>query len=171
MWNPFMSTFPIKKTRRWIWYFALLFALAFLATVVLIVYNLRQQLKPEQLVAARALWKESGPANYTMSYTTRVNEEAPDHYWAKVRVGKVVDAQYNGQSEPPERRAYRSMEGLFDFIEKFMQIDNEPGNPKTYVRAIFDDQKTGGVRWYVRRVMGSRQRVEITVDKFSIDSP
>jgi hypothetical protein len=166
-----MSTFPAKKSRRWIWYFALLFALALVATVVLVVYNLRQQLKPEQLAAARALWKERGPANYTMSYTTRVNEEPADRYWAKVQGGTVVDAKYNGQSEPPERRAYRSMDGLFDFVEKFMQMDTEPGRPKTYVRAIFDDQKTGGLRWYVRRVMGSRQRVEITVDAFSIDPP
>jgi hypothetical protein len=62
------------------------------------------------------------------------------------------------------------MEGLFDFVERLMKIDSEPGSPKTYVPAIFDDQKTGGLRWYVRRVMGGRQRVEITVDTFSIDS-
>jgi hypothetical protein len=167
-----MSTVPVKKSRRWIWYFIILFALAFLATVVLIVFNLQQQLKPEQLAAARALWKERGPADYTMSYTTRVNEETQaDHYWAKVRGGKVVEAKYNGEPEPAERRGYRGMEALFDDMERFMKKDSEPGSPKTYVRAIFDDQNTGGLRWYVRRVMGGRQRVEITVDTFNITAP
>jgi hypothetical protein len=165
-----MSAVTVKKSRRWIWYFVILFILATLASVVLVVFNLQQQLKPEQLAAARALWKERGPADYTLSYTTQVNEEAKDHYWAKVRDHKVVESRYNGEPEPPERRGYRGMEGLFDFMERFMKIDTEPGSPKTFVRAIFDDQKTGGLRWYVRRVMGGRQRVEITVDTFTIDS-
>jgi hypothetical protein len=166
-----MSTVPPKKNRRWIWFFVVVFLLALLATVALVVFNLRQQLRPEQLAAARKMWAERGPRDYTMAYTTRVNEEAePAHYWVEVRQGRVVLSKYNGQPEPPERYAYRSMDGLFDFIEKFMQMDSEPGALKTYVRGIFDDQKTGGLRWYVRRVMGSRQRVEITVDSFTIDS-
>ena len=167
-----MSSPPARRNRRWIWYFVLLFTMAFVATVVLIVFNLQQQLKPEQLAAARKLWKEAGPADYTMSYSMRVNENAdPDRYSVKVRNGRVLEAQYNGQAEPPERYHYRGMEGLFDFIEEFMKIDSEKGSPKTYVRAIFDDQKTGGIRWYVRRVMGGRHRVEITVDSFTIDGP
>ena len=142
-----------------------------MATVVLITFNLRQQLKPEQLEAARKMWTEHGPRDYTLAYTIQVNEEPePDHYWVKVRHGRVVESKYNGQPEPAERYPYRGMDGLFNFVEKFMQIDSEPKSPKTYVRGIFDDQKTGGLRWYVRRVMGGRQRVEIKVDSFTIDS-
>jgi len=161
-----------KKNRSWIWYFVVLFVLAISATVILIVFNLRQQLKPEQLQAARAMWKDKGPRDYTIAYTMRVNEEPdPDQYWAKVRGGQVVESKFNDQPEPVERRYYRSMDSLFDYVERFMKIDSEKDSPKTYVRAIFDDQKTGGLRWYVRRVMGGRHRVEITVESFTIDTP
>jgi uncharacterized membrane protein len=97
-----MSTAPAKKNRRWIWFFVVVFVLALLATVVLVVFNLQQQLKPEQLSAARKLWSEKGPRDYTMTYTTRVNEETElDRYWVQVRGGRVVLAKYNGQPEPP----------------------------------------------------------------------
>src|SRR5437868_14091986 len=103
-----MSSVIIKKSRGWIWYFVILFTPALVATIALIVFNLQQQLKPEQLAKARALCKERAPANYTMSYTTRVNEETKaDHYWVKVRGGKVALAKYNGEPEPPARRGDR----------------------------------------------------------------
>lgn len=165
-----MTTVPAKKNRSWIWFFVVVFAMAFVATVVLVVYNLRQQLKPEQLAAARALWKQNAPPNYTMAYTTSVNREADEHYQVKVRDGKVVESIANGTVEPPERWPYRGMEPLFDFVEKFMKIDSDPDNPRTFVRAIFDDRKTGALRWYVRSVMGERHRVEITVTAFSLDN-
>ncbi len=167
-----MNPAPGKKNRRWIWFFVVVFTMAAAATVVLIVFNLRQQLKPEQFTAARKLWKEQGPAAYTMSYTIRVNDSGEvDTYWAKVRAGQVVESRFNGQPEPPERYSYRGMDALFDFIERFIRIDSEPNKPKTFVRAIFDERKTGGLRWYVRRVMGGRERVEITVETFTIDGP
>ncbi len=159
------------RTHRWIWFFVILFVLAITATTVLIVFNLKQQLRTEQLQAARKLWNESGPKNYTLVYTTRVNEESrEDEYWVKVREGRAVESKHNGQPEPPERLPYRGMEGLFDIAERFMKIDGAKDAPKTFVRAIFDDQKTGGLRWYVRRVMGTRQREEITVTRFTIDT-
>jgi hypothetical protein len=167
-----MATSPVKKNRRWIWFFVVVFALAFLATAVLIVFNLAQQLRPEQLEAARKRWREQGPRDYTMTYTTRNNgDKDGDHFWVKVRGGRVVQSKYNGQPEPPERFPWRSMDALFDYIEKFMRIDEEPGRPKVYVRAIFDDQKAGSLLSYVHRVMGSGQRAEITVDTLTIDAP
>jgi hypothetical protein len=202
-----MAPSPAKKNRRWIWFFVVVFTMAVAATAVLIAFNLRQQLKPEQLAAARRLWREhealpvlrastvglmasplghgalvapaalfpgrseQGPRHYTLSYTTRVNGESESHYWVKVRAGKVVESKYNGQPEPRERFPYRGMEELFREIESYLTIDRTPGSPKTYVRAIFDDKKTGGLRWYVRSVMGQRQRVEITVDTFTVDTP
>ncbi len=164
-------TTVVPKTHRWIWFFVVLFVLAIAATTVLIVFNLKQQLKPEQLRAARKLWNENGPKDYTLVYTTRVNDESrEDQYWVKVRGGRAVESTFNGQQEPPERLPYRSMDALFDIAERFMKIDSEKEAPKTFVRAIFDDQKTGGLRWYVRRVMGTRQREEITVTQFTIDT-
>src|SRR5947209_5877351 len=131
---PVMTSPPAKKNHRWIWYFAVIFVMALVATVALIVFNLQQQLRPEQLAAARRMWKEKGPSAYTLSYTTRRNDEPdPDHYAVKVRGGKVVEAAFNGQPESPQLFHYRGMEGLFDIIERFMRIDSEAGNPKTYV--------------------------------------
>ena len=161
-----------KKNRRWIWYFVVLFVLAVAATVVLIVFNLQQQLKPDQLRAARNMWSEKGPSDYTLVYTTRVNEDThEDQYWVKVRGGRAVESTFNGQPEDPERLPYRGMQALFDFVERFMKLDSEKEAPKTFVRAIFDDQKTGGLRWYVRRVMGSSERIEINVQLKRLGEP
>ena len=164
-----MTTAP-KKNRGWIWYFVVLFVMAIVATTVLVVFNLRQQLTPEQLEAARQMWKEKGPRDYSMTYTIRKNAEPDaDQYEVKVRGGRTVESRFNGQPESPERFGYRTMDALFNDIERFMKHDSEKGSPKVYVRAIFDVQKTGGIRWYVRRVMGGRQRQEITVERFTID--
>jgi hypothetical protein len=165
-------TLPVKKNRRWIWFFVVVFTLAILATVTLVVFNLQQQLTPEQLAAARKLWSEKGPRDYTMTYTTRVNEDTNlNHYWVKVRGGKVVASTYNGSPEPSELLHYRGMDGRFDDIERFMKLDSEKGSPKVFVRAIFDGQNAGALRSYVRRVMGGRQRVEINVDPLIMDGP
>ena len=167
-----MAIPPVKKNRRWIWFFVVVFTLAILATVTLVVFNLQQQLTPEQLAAARKLWKEKGPRNYTMTYTTRVNEDTNlSHYWVKVRGGKVVASKYNGNPESSELLHYRGMDGLFDDIERFMMKDSEKGSPKAFVLAIFDSQNAGALRKYVHRVMGGRHRVEINVDPLTVDAP
>ncbi len=158
---------PAKKNRAWIWVFVVMFGMAIVGSVVLIRFNLEQQLKPEQLEAARKLWRESGPANYTYTYTILRNEEPqPDRYQVMVRDGKVVNSKFNNQEEEARLFPHRSMDALFDYIERFMRIDSEKNAPKTFVRAVFD-QKTGAALWYVRRVMGGRQREEITVEAFT----
>jgi len=167
-----MAIPPVKKNRRWIWFFVVVFTLAFLATVTLVVFNLQQQLTPEQLAAARKLWSEKGPRDYTMTYTTRVNEDTNlNHYWVKVRGGKVVASKFNGNPQSSELLHYRGMDGRFDDMERFMIKDSEQGSPKVFVRAIFDGQNASALRSYVRRVMGGRQRVEINVDPLTIDGP
>jgi len=162
---------PARKNRRWIWYFVVVFTLAILASIGLIAFNWQQQLRPEQLEAAHKLWKDKGPPDYTMSYTNHVyGRPVGDHFWVRVRKGKVVESRYNGEPEPPERLGYRGMEGLFDDMEKFMRKDSDKSGPKTFVRAIFD-RKTGALLSYVRSVMGGRERVEISVDTFTVDEP
>ena len=134
--NTFMSAL---KNRRWIWVFVVFFGLAIVATVILIAYNLGQQLKPEQLAAARQLWNEKGPRSYTMAYTVRRNEsEDLDHYVVKVVNRRVVASEFNGRPEEPGRFGYRGMDSLFDDIERFQTQDREPGKPRVFVRAIFD---------------------------------
>ena len=165
---------PPKKNHRWIWFFVVVLVLAVAATVLLIVFNLQQQLKPEQLAAARALWKEKGPRDYTLSYveySLRDNDNNEAHYQVKVRGGRVVESIYNGKPELPALLPYRSMDALFDTIENYMKMDSAPNQPRVFVRAIFDDLKTGGLRLYIRRIMGERKRVEILINQFTIDAP
>lgn len=155
------------RNRGWIWYFVLLAVLTTAATASLIVYNLRQQLQPEQLVEARKLWKEKGPSDYRLDYTVQKGTDAgKDRYSVLVRGGKVVAASVNGQEEPAERFRYYGIPALFDFMEDFLEIDTKKGK-KNYSRALFatDD---GHPLWYVRRVMGTSERVEIHMDDFQI---
>lgn len=164
-----LITMNTHNNRGWIWFFVILTALAVSATVILIVFNLQQQLKPEQLEAARQLWKKNDIRDYTMTYTVRTNDqEKADRYFVKVQGGKVVEAKFNGQAEPAGRLHHYGMDRLFAYIEDFHKIDSEKGKPRTFVRAIFDEQKTGGLRWYVRRVMGGNERQEITVGSFQV---
>lgn len=153
-----------KKNNNWKWFFAIVFALALFTAVSLIWWNLRLQLKPEQLEANRKLWEAHGPADYVMVYTTHRNEEATsDHYVVKVRQKKAYEVIVNGIPEPQERLEYQSMDALFNYIERFMELDGEKGKPRTYARAHFDES-TGAIRSYVRRVMGKTERLEINVE-------
>jgi hypothetical protein len=154
----------MNKTHRWIWFFLVLIGLGLVAMATLIVYNLGQQLKPEQLAAARRLWRERGWRSYQLAYTIKRGiDKNKDTYVVRVRAGKVVSSTVNGRSE--ERRLFsaRGMEALFDDIERFQKLDSEPGKPRTFTRARFDENN-GALREYVRRVMGGQERTEITVD-------
>jgi len=153
-----------KPNRGWIWYFAVLIFLSILATTTLIVYNLRLQLKPEQLEAAHKLWDQKGPRDYTLTYLVRKNDETTtDRFVVTVKGGAAVQSQFNGVAEEPERLPHRGMGAMFNDVERFMENDTKAGAPRVYVRAIFDEQN-GAILWYVHRVMGGTQRVEITVE-------
>jgi hypothetical protein len=154
----------MPRNRGWIWFFLILAGLTVAAIVTLVVYNLGQQLKPEQLAEARKLWVENGLKSYQLSYTVKrgVEQEA-DHYLVRVRDGKVISASVNGHAEPAGRLHHYGMLRLYDFIDRFLKLDAEPGKPRTYTRALFD-ANTGGLRWFVRRVMGGHERLEIVVD-------
>ena len=65
-----------------------------------------------------------------------------------------------------DMRIFHSISGLFHDIDRFMNMDQKPKAPKVYVTLKYDDQ-TGRVIEYIRRVMGTRQRVQITVEKFT----
>ena len=158
---------PPKKNRKWIWYFAVLAVLTIIATATLAIYNIRQQLKPEQVNVAIALWNAKGPKDYVLVYTakkTDLSGDTDDHYVVKVKDGQAYEVLLNGLPLVEERQlAYFGMNRLLQYIERFMEIDAEPGSPKTYRRGDFDG-KTGALLRYVRRVMGTRQRLEITVE-------
>lgn len=156
---------PVMRTnRRWIWFFLALIVLSVTAVTSLIVFNLRQQLKPEQLAAARQLWAENKPTSYQLAYTIKKGTEAKaESFVVRVRDGKVVSVSLDGR--PLEKRlfAYYGMDALLDFINDSLESDAKPGRPRTFTRGVFDPAN-GALRGYVRRVMGGSERVEITVD-------
>ena len=49
-----------------------------LATVILVRFNLWQQLQPDQLARARQVWKEKGPHSYGLVYSKKITEESRD---------------------------------------------------------------------------------------------
>ena len=160
-----------KKNRNWLWYFLVLAVLTIIATTTLAIYNLRQQLKPEQLDAAIDLWRAKGPAEYVLVYLAKKTEQSgdmEDHYVVKVKGGKAFEVLVNGLPLAEERQlAYYGMHRLLQDIERFMELDAEPGRPKTFTRGDFNG-KNGALLRYVRRVMGSRQRLEITVESLEL---
>jgi hypothetical protein len=159
------------KNRSWVWYFVIVVALSILATVIIIGYNLAQQLTSEQLHAAMQKWQDNGPRDYELQYVVkRSGSNEPDQYVVKVKEGMVVSATLNKYPLKYHQLENHSMTQLLKDIQAFMEKDAEAGTPWTFTRALFDE-KDGHLLWYVRRVMGSRERVEIEVKEFKVLSP
>ena len=158
---------PPHRHYGWVWYFAVLAVLTVAAISILIWYNLRQQLKPEQLAEAKALWKKNRPSNYDLTYTKKGS--ATGTFALEVRNGKVVSVTLDGRpitrdDRPLDPSLYSryDMTGLLDDIDQFSRLDAEPGRPRTFTVAVFDPED-GHLIHYVRRVMGSTERIEINV--------
>ena len=150
----------------WLWFFVILVLLTVLATVILVRFNLWQQLQPDQLARARQLWKEKGPHSYRLVYSKKITEESresrTEDYDVEVRDGVVAQIKVNGRLEPANRHPSHTMDDLLNLVAANLERDQDKGRPRTYTRALFQGDN-GGLRWYVRRVMGSKERVEIEV--------
>jgi len=164
---------PPQQSYRWVWYFVVLVILTVAACTILVWYNLRQQLKKEDLEAARSRWKANRPPDYDLSYTKRGS--ASGTFFVKVRHGTVVTVTLDGreitQGDKPidPSRFYRyDMTALMDDIETFLEKDAEPGRLRTYTVATFDPTDGHLVR-YVRRVMGTSERIEINAQLRKLD--
>jgi hypothetical protein len=166
-----IPTRPPRNRYGWIVYFVLVFAASIGVMVFMIGFNLSIQLKPEQLDNAWQIWQKYGPKDYDMVYTEKHSpDDTTTNFVVKVRSGKVQRVLMNGkpleksEDQQDDPRIFHSMDNLFRTIQRFMDMDAKDG-AKNYVTAMFDAE-TGGVRKYTRRVMGSRQRVEIVVTEF-----
>jgi hypothetical protein len=164
---------PPQQSYRWVWYFVVLVLLTVAACTILVWYNLRQQLKKEDLQKAREQWKRHRPLNYDLHYTKRGS--ASGTFAVQVREGKVTSVTLDGQEitqddKPidPSRYPRYDMTALLDDIETFLEEDAEPGRPRTYTVATFDPADGHLVR-YVRRVMGTSERIEINAQLKKLD--
>lgn len=159
----FGRTTPTPRRRRYgLWFCLITFLLAIVASATLIVYNIRQQLRPEDLEKAWQLWKAKGPTDYELVYEVRRQDSPPETYVAQVRQRRTRAAWRNEQPLEARLLSYYNMDALFAQIQAFLQQDAQPQRPRVFTRAIFDPQD-GHLHWYVRRVLGSSERVEITV--------
>jgi hypothetical protein len=157
----------VARSRRWVLYFLVLAALGAVAVTVPIVYNRSIQLTPEQVREAKARWEANGPADYDLHFQERVGGGPVDTYRVEVRGGRVVEVRAvepGGQVveledlAPEEAQAY-SVPGLFRQIERDLEEDLRDGERRNFATASFDKQ-TGHPTRYVRRVRGSKERLE-----------
>jgi hypothetical protein len=163
----------------WIAYFAFLIIASVGVTGWMIYFNLSIQLKPEELTQAHQRWKEHGPRDYTLVYTQALDDDPTvTKFVVKVRAGEITEMFVNGkakniQSDLPMRYndvlLGHSMDDLFRAAEHFMEIDQRPDATKVYVTALFDP-KTGGMLRYVRRVMGTKMRIERKIELQDVDA-
>jgi hypothetical protein len=151
-----------SRRRAWIWFFVLLGILTVAAVSVQIWYNSRQLLTPAKLAEARSRWQERGPSDYDMDYIIKKTSEVDDVYTVHVRNSKVTEAARNGAALPERLYRYQTMPALFAFIEEFLERDSQPGTSRVFAVANFDRQDGHLIR-YVRSVMSTRERQEITV--------
>ncbi|HZZ80345.1 MAG TPA: hypothetical protein VFE62_17670 [Gemmataceae bacterium] len=160
---------PPPPNNAWIYFFAFLVVASVTVTLFMIWFNNSIQLKRPELDAAYKLWKEKGPKTYNLVYTEQLNND--DHktkFFVKVRDGKVQEVLMDGKPLEPTKedgevhdpRPYHSMDAKFRDVERFMSIDEKKDAPRVYVIATFDPE-TGAILRYIRRVMGTTQRVEL----------
>jgi hypothetical protein len=158
---------PKKANYAWVYFFTFLIIASVGVTWITIAYSNAQQLTREKLDAAENLWNEKGPKSYKLVYTKEIHGEKLVTFSVTVHQRKVTDVLMDGKpleknpDQTDDPKIYHSMEAQFLAIQRFKDLDDKPGAPKVYCVAIFDMQTTGAVRKYVRRIMGTQQRVEL----------
>jgi len=148
-----------RRSRGWLWFFVILIALTITSITVQISFNLSQQLTQQKLEAARAHWREAGPRDYDLEYTIE-KIGSKETFQVQVRDSKVVASTRDGQPEEPRLFRYRDMLYLFTLMEDFLEHDTQPGMPRTFASAIFDQADSHVIR-YVRSVKSTLERQEI----------
>src|SRR5438874_1509018 len=124
------------RPKRWIWFFLFLAVVPAALLAVEIWFNLHQQLTPERLAEARALWDQAGPRDYVLDYAVRRDYEpdpvqrAPEKSTVRVKDGRVeVVSGADGEAE------LGSMDDLFARVGRDLRADREAGAPRAFVKA------------------------------------
>jgi hypothetical protein len=162
------------KNRNWIWFFVVMAVLAVIAAAIPLIYNLRQQLTLAELQAARERWQQNGPKSYVMEYSK--HGSATGSFVVTVRAGQVESVIMKTSPEdvgrPIEKRqyGYHDILGIMEDIERFLEMDAQPGAPRAFNRAGFDPQ-TGQLRHYTRSVSATGQSLQILVTRLEPLAP
>lgn len=166
-----------RHSRRWLAFFVVLAALAIVALIAPLIYNLSVQLRPEQLSAARQRWQENAHANYDLEYLLKNRREGQEEKMSsrvQVRGGRIVAVAEEGElvyvdpslalvagcgglalaADNPERYG---MEALFDEIETALR-QRAPADRRFYLKADFE--KDGHPSHFVSYDPHTKGRVE-----------
>ena len=171
---------PVRQNRLWLIYFLVVIVLSVAATAALWYFNVSIQLTPEELAEERQLWKEKGPSDYFLAYLRLEDEESTGKlYQVEVHGGKVTQAREHTvnvragrETDPPgegrtltvEEGQQHTMDRLFDLVQAQLDQDQKVGR-RVYRRARFHPDN-GALLEYVHRPMGTRQRLQISVQAF-----
>jgi hypothetical protein len=98
-----MRTAP--RRRSWIWFFLALVVLGTTALTIEIGYNLIQQLTAPKLEAARATWRQNGPADYDFTYTVTRQAREPADVLITFQSGRVAEVAVESSDWIPELAA------------------------------------------------------------------
>jgi hypothetical protein len=174
------------RPRPYVWFFAVLALLGAAAVTIPIVYNLRIQLKPEQVAEARHRWQTNGPRDYDWGLLVQAERDGEsDEHHVLVRHGRVCWVARRGEAlTSTEQRTLLgagigpglaawtgrglseaelqpwSVEGLFDQMEEGL-AENVRAGGRNYATASFD-ARDGHPTHYVRRIKATKERLELT---------
>jgi hypothetical protein len=154
--------------------FVILAVLAGAAVTLPLVYNLGQQLRGADLEAARRRWRDSGPADYDLSYSiTWDRERLPERHIVLVRGGRVAYASCEGEVTALApvlagavglpagglgQGGARDVPAIFDHIEALLA--EQSTNPRRdFLVAVFDPVQ-GYPRRFIYRARGTSRREE-----------
>jgi hypothetical protein len=101
------------RRRGWVVFFAALFLLAAAAISLQVWFSLHQQLTPEALERARALWRAKGPADYDLKYTVARQSRSGESLQAENRRDRVAEVKVNGQRLEPDLYPFHDLTPLF----------------------------------------------------------
>jgi hypothetical protein len=104
---------PRPRSRPWLVFFAVLALLAASAVGLETWYNLRQQLTPEALEQARALWRQQGPADYDLRYRVARQDRSGERLRARLRDGTLAGVEADGTPLEPDLYAFHNLAPLF----------------------------------------------------------
>ena len=131
----------------------ILAALAAAAVTIPLAYNLSRQLTPEQVTAARTLWRAHGPRDYDLDYLEKRDAGGTTQeraYHVQVRGGRATTSDGG-----------LDVEGMFGRMEAALREDAAAGR-RPYATATFDKADGHPLR-YVRRDRPAGERLEWTV--------
>jgi hypothetical protein len=161
--------------RNWIWFFVVLALLGIASISISWVYNVKQQLTPEELAHNRALWEKNRPRSYVFAYTKQL-KSARESYVVTVHDGKVQSVVMREDDAPeevklrPDQYGFYDMDGQFDQMERFVEMDRQGSGKRGFNRAEFDP-RDGHLLRYVHSGGQAKDPVEIRVTRFEAGAP